>query len=167
MKPYEKLGVSPNAPQAEITKAYMRLRSRFHPDHGGNITTYLEIQAAYRMMCKSANSSNDKMEELFTGMLTQTLDIQGDAISSFKHMIKGNIRALDGQIDKLKTEIVTVKRRRERLVTDNVGNLAHRLADNLVFSLEEQIEIKRVEIEALELTAERLDDYRDSELLQS
>lgn len=45
--PYSILGVSKNATQDEIKKAYRKLATQHHPDKGGNTSKFQEIQGAY------------------------------------------------------------------------------------------------------------------------
>ena len=49
--PYETLGVSPNAPDAEVRSAYRRLVKQYHPDHNGGSEAseqrFEEVQEAY------------------------------------------------------------------------------------------------------------------------
>lgn len=47
MDPYQILGVTPGASEAEVKKAYRRLASIHHPDKGGDTKKFQEIQQAY------------------------------------------------------------------------------------------------------------------------
>ena len=48
--PYQTLGVSQNATQDEIKKAYRKLASATHPDKGGDTKKFQDIQAAYAIL---------------------------------------------------------------------------------------------------------------------
>jgi len=48
--PYEVLGVSKDATQAEIKTAYKRLAMRCHPDRGGDKDTFAELNNAYEIL---------------------------------------------------------------------------------------------------------------------
>src|SRR5664279_2471448 len=50
--PYQTLGLSPGATQAEIKRAYRRLAKAYHPDSAGEraIPRFLAIQAAYERL---------------------------------------------------------------------------------------------------------------------
>lgn len=51
MKDYYKiLGVSKNANQEEIKKAYRKLAHKYHPDKGGNEEKFKELNAAYQVL---------------------------------------------------------------------------------------------------------------------
>jgi hypothetical protein len=50
----EILGVSVTAQSHEIDQAYRRLRSQFHPDHGGNSEQFQRVQWAYEQAQKGA-----------------------------------------------------------------------------------------------------------------
>jgi len=47
MTHYDTLGISENASQDEIKKAYRQLANQHHPDKGGDTTQFQKIQAAY------------------------------------------------------------------------------------------------------------------------
>jgi len=54
MTHYATLGVSENATQEEIKKAYRKLASQHHPDKGGDTAKFQEIEAAYRTLSDPA-----------------------------------------------------------------------------------------------------------------
>ena len=47
---YTILGVSKNAPSAEIKQNYRKLALKHHPDKGGDVTTFQRIQAAWELV---------------------------------------------------------------------------------------------------------------------
>lgn len=51
MTHYETLGISENANQDEIKKAYRKLANQHHPDKGGDTTKFQQIQSAYDTLC--------------------------------------------------------------------------------------------------------------------
>ena len=44
---FEVLGVQPDSTNEEVKKAYRKLVSTFHPDKGGNVNDFLELQEAW------------------------------------------------------------------------------------------------------------------------
>lgn len=46
-KPHEVLGVAPDASLSEVRAAWRALAMKHHPDRGGEIETFRQIQAAY------------------------------------------------------------------------------------------------------------------------
>jgi molecular chaperone DnaJ len=48
--PYEVLGLTKDASEADIKKAYRSLAQTHHPDHGGNEETFKEVSAAYETL---------------------------------------------------------------------------------------------------------------------
>lgn len=62
MDPYKVLGISPNASDEEVKKAYRSLTKKYHPDLNQNDPNaekkYAEINAAYDMITKGTTNSN-------------------------------------------------------------------------------------------------------------
>lgn len=50
MTHYDTLGISENASQDEIKKAYRKLANQHHPDKGGDTTKFQQIQSAYDIL---------------------------------------------------------------------------------------------------------------------
>lgn len=63
MKPHEILGVAPDASPDEITKAYRKLVSKYHPDKPtADIGKFREVQDAYDTMCGRGPKSPEEVE---------------------------------------------------------------------------------------------------------
>ncbi|MCD6550357.1 molecular chaperone DnaJ [bacterium] len=69
MKDYYKiLGVSRNASQEEIKKAYRRLAHKYHPDKGGDEKKFKEINEAYQVLSdKEKRAQYDRFGRVFEG----------------------------------------------------------------------------------------------------
>ncbi len=69
MKDYYKiLGVSRDASEEEIKKAYRRLAHKYHPDKGGDEKKFKEINEAYQVLSdKEKRSQYDKFGRVFEG----------------------------------------------------------------------------------------------------
>ncbi len=69
MKDYYKiLGVSKNASQDEIKKAYRKLAHKYHPDKGGDEKKFKEINEAYQVLSnKEKRAQYDKFGRTFEG----------------------------------------------------------------------------------------------------
>ena len=70
MDHYQILGVSKDASQQDIKKAYRKLAMKYHPDKGGDEAKFKEIQAAYSVLSdpdKRAQYDNPNPFEQFGG----------------------------------------------------------------------------------------------------
>lgn len=58
MNPYEVLGVSPDATQDEIAKAYRAKSRKLHPDAGGDAAAFAELSHAYEILSDEAKRAH-------------------------------------------------------------------------------------------------------------
>jgi DnaJ-class molecular chaperone len=64
---YEVLGVSKNANDTDIKKAYRRLASQHHPDKGGDAAEFQKIQEAYEVLSNPQSRTQYDMRGRFQG----------------------------------------------------------------------------------------------------
>jgi len=65
---YNILGVPRNASAAEIKKAFYKLAHKYHPDKGGNVEKFKEINEAYQVLSnKEKRAQYDKFGRVFGG----------------------------------------------------------------------------------------------------
>ena len=65
---YQILGVSKDAPQEDIKKAYRKLAHKYHPDKGGDETKFKEINEAYQVLSdQKKRSQYDQFGRVFEG----------------------------------------------------------------------------------------------------
>jgi len=57
MDPHDVLGVRPGASDEEIRAAYRRYAAAHHPDRGGDPSTFIAGQTAYRQLLRSSPPS--------------------------------------------------------------------------------------------------------------
>lgn len=63
MDPYKVLGISADASEQEVKKAYLSMAAKYHPDHGGDAWVFEQIRAAYEQLAQpsmDAHSSQKK-----------------------------------------------------------------------------------------------------------
>ncbi|XZE21453.1 DUF5658 family protein [Pirellulaceae bacterium SH449] len=53
MDPYKILGISSNATEQEIKRAYRAQAAKYHPDHGGDAWVFEQIRAAYEQLTEA------------------------------------------------------------------------------------------------------------------
>jgi molecular chaperone DnaJ len=65
---YQILGISKDASQSEIKKAYYKLAHKYHPDKGGDEEKFKEINEAYQVLSnKEKRNQYDKFGQVFEG----------------------------------------------------------------------------------------------------
>lgn len=57
MDPYKVLGISAEASQQEIKRAYLSMADKYHPDHGGDAWVFEQIRNAYEQLSQKENVS--------------------------------------------------------------------------------------------------------------
>ena len=55
--PYRKLGLQPDATDAEVKAAHRKLAMQSHPDHGGDPDVFRDVQEAYQILAKGQQPS--------------------------------------------------------------------------------------------------------------
>lgn len=58
MDPYKVLGISADASQQEIKRAYLSMADKYHPDHGGDAWVFEQIRTAYEQLSQKENVSS-------------------------------------------------------------------------------------------------------------
>tara|TARA_Y100000310_G_scaffold173688_1_gene173826 strand:+ start:2267 stop:2881 length:615 start_codon:yes stop_codon:yes gene_type:complete len=180
---YDALGVSTDATQAEIKRAYKRLAMQLHPDRpNGDADTFLPIQAAYDVLSDESKRRRydetgdvedrrfedlvtDKMMQLFNGMLSEEQNVIGDAVEQMRGMIEKGINGTMHNQNKVEAKKTQLKKRRNRIkITQGHGaNLYKQLADAAITSCDQQIAQLEEEINLLNEVLHRIDWYEDVE----
>ena len=65
---YSILGVSRDATEDDIKKAYRKLAHKYHPDKGGDATKFKEVSEAYQILSdREKRAQYDKFGQVFDG----------------------------------------------------------------------------------------------------
>jgi hypothetical protein len=80
MSPYDVLGVSPDASQAEIRRAYLTLARRHHPDAGGDADAMRRLNEAWAALSAPTAASHVQSHVKTTG--ERTCDADDEAVTS-------------------------------------------------------------------------------------
>jgi curved DNA-binding protein CbpA len=177
---YEILGVSQDATQAEIKKAYRRKSSENHPDKGGDAETMAQVNRAYE--CLGDVGRRRIYDE--TGADGQPTDQDRDAVSDVlslllrlidAHNIESDLVALVQEqirsaITQQKSMRINIERKQERLrraakklkhknaAADQHGLLTHLLFDR-ADSMDAEIEATKQNVERMERALALVSDY--------
>ena len=183
MKLYDILGVPTGASQNEIREAYRKLAMKLHPDRpNGDAEAFLPVQTAYDVLGDKKKRArydetgdvedrhfndrvDDKMMQLFNGMLSEENEIVGDAVSQMRQMIQHGIEGTDVNRAKVEGKKAKLKKRRNRIkITQGHGtNLYKQLADAAIMQCDQQIAQLGEEIDLLNEVLHRIDWYEDAE----
>ena len=183
MKLYDILGVPTDASQNEIREAYRRLAMELHPDRpDGDADKFLPVQTAYDVLGDKKKRArydetgdvedqhfndlvDDKMMQLFNGMLSEEQDVAGNAVDQMRGMIEKSIDGTMHNQNKIEAKKARLKKRRSRIkITQGHGvNLYTQLADASISQCDQQIAHLEEMINVLNEVLHRIDWYEDVE----
>ena len=83
MNPYEVLGVSRNASEAEVKKAYKKMAMKHHPDRGGDETKFKEISEAYERIISPEKFRDEQFQRTPGGFEFRSGEDINDIFSEF------------------------------------------------------------------------------------
>ena len=180
MTMYETLGVAPDASAKEVKTAYKRLAQEYHPDRpNGDREKFIPVQEAYDVLGNAKRRErydrtgqtdyrnfdrmvDDKLTNLFNGMLTHPTDIVGDAIEQMKSMTRKGLSNTTNNQAEVQSKKFVILRRRDRIAAvENEVNLYRKLADQQVIQCSNEIERLGREIDVLNAVLDRLENYKD------
>lgn len=90
MTHYDTLGISENANQDEIKKAYRKLANQHHPDKGGDTTHFQKIQAAYDAISDEQRRARYDAER--RGMGGFRFNVNGQDVDGMPHEMEEMLR---------------------------------------------------------------------------
>jgi ferredoxin len=71
-RPFEVLGVDPDADEAAVDRAYRRRVMETHPDQGGSVRAFQRVKAAYEAIEAERNGEDDGETDVTAGAETAT-----------------------------------------------------------------------------------------------
>ena len=102
---YQTLGVTPNASEAEIKKAYRSLANKHHPDKGGDQAKFKDISVAYDTLSdnqKKAEYDQQRMGGPQVRFHTGGMPDFGDIFERNSEVIVRSVIFLVGKLDEIK-----------------------------------------------------------------
>ena len=108
MNPYEVLEINENASPEEIKKAYLDVCRKNHPDHGGEIEKFKQIQEAYSILVPDEKTEESEVRDLVFNTLDECLTM-GNIVLCAKESLKSNLRRLESHIATLKLNAKKLK----------------------------------------------------------
>ncbi len=184
-KLYAILGLNPEALQQEIKKAYRSLAQTHHPDKGGDVETFHQIQLAYDVLGnkerrqkydatgdtgqKSGNPYSvveQRTMNLFTGIIAEG-EFSKDIIKSAKNKVEGKIQELAKLSYEGAKELLLLEKQLGRVEFDSDDNLFQNLLEAKVGEIKRELEHLAGEIKILEEMLEYLDHYADQRVPQA
>jgi DnaJ-class molecular chaperone len=180
---YDILGVSKDATEAEIKKAYRTLAKEHHPDMGGNETTFKEIQNAYEILSDSEkrarfdrgedvespqNARENHAKSFLFSLFEQCIDKYGitkDPFEVMKGSVKENIRSLDNEQRKQEQKKSKFERAKKKI---EKGESFVACCDAVIKKCQDMIEALEAEKETGKIMLDMLKDpkFIQDELLE-
>jgi curved DNA-binding protein CbpA len=176
---YEKLGVKKSASKADIKKAFKSKAMKMHPDRGGKLEDFQEIQKAHAVLSSESrrktydetgktdihDTIEKKAEELLAHLFQEVIakekfdtDIAKFVLSKVKDLIK---TTKDAETIGLR-EVAKLEKQKGRVVCNDEVNIFDNILTEKILNLEGQIkEVK--ERQAVAIQAKKmLEHYKDS-----
>lgn len=156
---YEKLGVSPDATQDEITKAYRAKSRKLHPDAGGDKSEFAELSHAYEVLSDPEKRDRyDKTGRFGTEPSMIEATVASLTVQAFTSGNTNPLKWIQDQIDaqrssykseksKHESELKNIRESLSRFVECNSDTDNVETRDFMVGVLENQIASLEVQIE--------------------
>ena len=180
MNLYEILGVDPGASPEEIRKAYKSKAGKMHPDKGGDVEEFKQLQHAYRILSNDTKRANydrtgdaddftdadaalrNQLSEIFLQMISHGIE-HGFVKAACEHVIKQQQGALNS-LKELQSKREHFLSLTEKVTTDDdTVNLFVTTINQQVSNIDRQIESGNDFIKKGDKIIEMLEHYHDAE----
>ena len=182
MNPYEILELSKECTAKEIKKSYRKLVFKHHPDRGGDVKIFREIQTAYEVLIDpdeqgiivDDNDSNQLksrafqlFKDLVTGWIEQNLVTETNLTEYFNdHIAEENTR-MNNVLRDVKKKIINLNNLIKRVKTNEDENVVVKLIKQKIDEAERNITHVSKELMILDHIREVCSKYSSEELLQT
>lgn len=178
MSLYDELGVGPQATKAEIKAAYKRAANKHHPDKGGDVKKFQELQLAYKVLSDTdARAEYDRTGEApgnkppgpdrptqiiiaaFTNAIASATDHQ-DLVQRVVEDLKQALRKADQEYLRFDAETARLTKLRGRVsYTGDGDNLFEQLVDSQIDTVRANREKIIDETKAIKVVLSKLTSY--------
>lgn len=182
MTHYETLGVMPDAPPAEIKRAYRKKAEKAHPDKkGGNQEEMIAVNHAFdvlgdpkrRLLYDATGQDKQRPEdEQIRSLLVQAFSaaLQKDAPSiliAAREFLEGTKGQMAGNKQEAARIIKGLQKRRAKIKSKGPENVFHMIIDQEIAKNQQGIAMIEEGLGICDLAIKKLAEYESSETLES
>lgn len=152
MNPYEVLGITPESTPEEIKAAYRKAARANHPDHGGDLEKFKQVQQAYEELTDADEESGDWERLLIKLMLDYISD--DDVIGMVKRKVNQTIEMYESSLCLLKELGKRLETRKQKLIDKNKHIKDTSIYETIIEVIDNKISSYKSDLEAVNKKAE-------------
>ena len=176
MNHYDRLGIKPDATDAEIKRAYRSKATKTHPDKGGSAEEFAPIATAYetlsdpnRRLLYDATGQDQRppieqeVQQVLLNLFNEALSGSDDisVIAFVREKVKTADQRLAEERKKLKTRQKRLKTKRAKIKSTSVVNLVHMVIDGELKNIEAGLAQMKHQAEVQKAIMTEIDAYSE------